>query len=78
MGVIVTSRRHNVGLPKQKGQTTDGVLPFVGDAYCSPSLTRVHEPKPSSRLAVFPAPIEISRTAGAIILRTDLARARTH
>ena len=47
-----------------------GVLPFVGDEYVLSFAHEIHEPKPSSRLAVFPAPIEVSPTAEAIIQRT--------
>jgi hypothetical protein len=47
-----------------------GVSPFVGDKYLLSFAHEIHEPKPSSGLAVFPAPIEVSRTAEAIVQRT--------
>jgi hypothetical protein len=47
-----------------------GVLSFVGDKYVLFFAHEIHEPKPSSGLAVFPAPIEVSGTAEAIVQRT--------
>jgi len=46
------------------------ISPFVGDKYVLPFAYEIHESELFSRLAVFPTPIEVKRTAEAIIQRT--------
>jgi hypothetical protein len=41
--------------------------PFVGDKHVLSFAHDIHEPEPSNRLAVFPAPVEVCRPAEAII-----------